>query len=252
MKLNYRDKIILGALLAFVILLAGFFLLIKPKYTDIKDNKAELKKVEQEKKEVDDKIAEIPGLKKDIKATYDATQKLTDDFVEYNNIYNPRKVDQYMQHFAEENEVKILSLQVKDLSTSNLDYYYFKPTFVGEDMLKKSDLNGDRQAAMDEDKAESEALKSRNKEQVISTTYTINVEGERENIWNYLKALEEQDETMIIDSVSLKNIIIDEDAAKEQEDKDAADGKEKSVPQAQIVISIYSVYDLAEPNLEAN
>jgi len=252
MKLNYRDKIILGALLAFVILLAGFFLLIKPKYTDIKDNKATLVKVEKEKQEIDDKIAEIPGIKKEIKTKYDETTKLTDDFMEYNDIYNPRKVDQYMQHFAEENEVKVLSLQVKDLTTSNLDYYYFKPSIVGEDMLKKSDLNGDRQASMKEDKAESESLKSRTKESVITTTYVVNVEGEKENIWNYLKALEDQDETMIITSVSLKNLIIDEDAAKEQEDKDAADGKEKSVPQAQIQISLYSVYDLAEPNLEAN
>lgn len=252
MKLNYRDKIILGALLAFVILLAGFFLLIKPKYTDIKDSKAELVKVEQEKKEIEDKIKEIKPLKEEIKTTYDETTKLTDDFVEYNDIYNPRKVDQYMQHFAEENEVKILSLQVKELSTSTIDYYYFKPTVVGEEMLKKSDLNGDRQAAMDEDRAESDALKSRTKESIINTTYTINVEGERENIWNYLKALKEQDETIIIDSVSLKSLIIDEDAAKEQEDKDAADGKEKSVPQAQINISLYSVYDLAEPNLEAD
>ena len=251
MKLNYRDKIILGALLAFVILLGGFFLLIKPKYTAIKDNKATLERVKNEKKEIDDKIAEIPGIKKEIKEKYDATTKLTNDFVEYNDIYNPRKVDQYMQHFAEENEVKVLSLQVRELSTANLDYYYFKPSFVGEDMLKKSDLNGDKQAAMNEEKAESEALKSRTKESVISTTYTINVEGERENIWNYLKALEDQDKTMIIDMVSLKNIIIDEDAAKEQEDKDAADGKEKSVPGAQIQITLYSVYDLAEPNLEA-
>ena len=102
MKLNYRDKIILGVLLAFVIMLAGFFLLIKPKYTDIKDHKASLEKVQQEKKEVDDKIAEIKPLKEKIKSTYDATMKLTDDFVEYNDIYNASKLDQYMQHFAEE------------------------------------------------------------------------------------------------------------------------------------------------------
>lgn len=252
MKLNYRDKIILGALLAFVILLAGFFLLIKPKYTDIKDDSDSLTKVQQEKQEVDDKIAEIKPLKEKIKKTYDETTALTDDFVEYNDMFNTRKVDQYMQNFAEENEVKVLSLQVREIGTTNLDYYYFKPTFPGEDMLKKSDLNGDRQNAMDEDKAESDALSSRAKESVINSTYTINVQGEKENIWNYMKALEEQDETIIIDSVNLTNLIIDEEAAKKQEEEDAADGKEKSLPKAQITISLYSVYDLAEPNLEAD
>lgn len=252
MKLNYRDKIILGALLAFVVLLGGFFLLIKPKYTEIKDSKSKLAATQKEEKEVKDKIAEIEPLKKKIKETYDATTKLTDDFVDYNDIYNSRALDQYMQSFAEDNEVKILSLQVKEPSTSNLDYYYFKPTFVGEDMLKQSDLNGDKEKSLEADKAESEALKARTKESLISTSYTVNVEGERENIWNYLKALEEQDKTIIVDTASLKEIIIDEDEAKEQAEKDAADGKEKSVPQAQFTISLYSVYDLAEPNLEAD
>lgn len=252
MKLNYRDKIILGALLAFVILLAGFFLLIKPKYTDIKDDKATLAEVEKERDEVDAKIAEIKPLQTEIKATYDETKKLTDDFVEYNSIYTSRKVDQYMQHFAEECEVKVLTIQAKDPSTSNIDYYYFKPSFVGEDMLLKSDLNGDIKASLESDKAESTALAARTKESVITATYTVNVQGEKENIWKYLQAIEDQKETIIIDSVTLNNVIISEEAAKKAADAAAAEGKEADVAKAQIVISLYSVYDLPEPNLEAD
>ena len=109
MKLNYRDKIILGVLLAVVILLLGFFLLIKPKKADIDSDKAELTKVQQEKDEIDAKIAEIKPLQKQIKETYDDTTKLTGDFVAYNDINNPRKIDQYMQHFCEDC-ITILSL----------------------------------------------------------------------------------------------------------------------------------------------
>ena len=106
MKLNYRDKIILGVLLAVVILLLGFFLLIKPKKADIESDKATLTQVQQQKDEIDAKIAEIKPLQKQIKETYDDTTKLTGDFVAYNDINNPRKIDQYMQHFCEDCEVK--------------------------------------------------------------------------------------------------------------------------------------------------
>lgn len=252
MKLNYRDKIILGILLAFVILLGGFFLLIKPRYNDIQTNKSTLTKVEKEKKEVDDKIAEIKPLKDEIKKTYDNAQTLADDFVEYNDMYNGRKIDQYMQHFAEECEVKIVNLSVAEPSTKNLDYYFFKTKIVGEDQLKKSDVNGNTQKMIDEEKAESDALSSRNKESVIYSSYSIKVEGEKENIWKYMQALEDQKETMIIDSVTLQNVVISEEAAKELADAAAAAGEEEKKATAQFSISLYSVYDMEEPNLEAD
>ena len=252
MKLNYRDKIILGILLAFVILLGGFFLLIKPRYNDIKDNQATLENVRKEKEEVDAKIAEIKPLKEEIKKTYDNAQTLADDFVEYNDMFNGRKIDQYMQHFAEECEVKITNLSVAEPSTKNLDYYFFKTKIVGEDQLKKADINGNNQKMIDEEKAESDALSARNKESVIYSSYSIKVEGDKENIWKYMQALEEQKETMIIDSVTLQNVVISEEAAKELADAAAAAGEDEKKATAQFSISLYSVYDMEEPNLEAD
>ncbi len=260
MKLNYRDKIILGALLAFVILLAGFFLLIKPKYTAIKDDKAALTKAEQERDDVDAKIAEIKPLQEQIKKTYDETTKLTADFVAYNDMYNARKVDQYMQHFAEDSEVKIMNLSTADIGTTTLDYYYFTPTFVGDDLLKAADLNGDKQAANAEISAESESLKSRTKENILSSSYTISVTGTRENIWNYLKAIEEQDKTIIINSIALNGIVISPEQFEKQADflgTELSDDQKEMLEDdaeatANITITLYSVYDLSEPNIEAD
>lgn len=260
MKLNYRDKIILGALLAFVILLAGFFLLIKPKYTAIKDDKAALTKAEQDRDDVDAKIAEIKPLQNQIKETYDKTTKLTDDFVAYNDIYNARKVDQYMQHFAEDCEVKIGSLSATDISQSAINYYYFTPTFVGEDLLKAADLNGDRQAANDELSAESNALKDRETETILASNYNISVTGTKENVWKYLKTIEDQDETIIINTVGLSNVIFNPEAIKKQADvlgEELTDlQKEQMEEDAEITasfnITLYSVYELSEPNVEAD
>jgi Tfp pilus assembly protein PilO len=250
MKLNYRDKVILGILLAIVILLLGFFLLIKKTNQEIKDNKAILAEVQQQKDEIDAKIAEIKPLKTKIKATYDETTKLTDDFVAYNDIYNARKADQYMQHFAEDSEVKIKTLSVSDLTVGQLSYYYLKHSVLAEDQLTQADLNGDRQAANEDLKAEANALAARTQESVLVSNYSVTVEGDKEKIFDYLKAIEEQDKTIIINSVSLTNVPIGEKA--EQKLRESAEGGEIPKATANLTISLYSVYDLSEPNLEAD
>lgn len=243
MKLNYRELVILGILLALAILIAGFFLLIKPKNEEIKSNKSTLETLEEERSKVDSEVAEIEPLKTEIKGIYSDTMKLSEPFVDYNSIYNARKVDQYMQHFAEECDVKIMTLNASELNTGQLNYYYFTPAFLAEDQLAQADLNGTQQAAIEAAKAESNALSSRTAENVLVGQYSISVKGEKEAIWNYMKALEEQEETIIINSVTLGNLEIKENSGQRT-------GNEDEEATAQFVISLYSVYDLAEPNVE--
>lgn len=247
MKLNYRDLVILGILLALAILIAGFFLLIKPTNEEIQSNKSTLASLQEEQAKVDSTIAEIEPLKADITSVYNDTLKMSESFVDYNNIFNARKLDQYMQHFAEECEVKIMNLSANDLGTGTLSYYYFTPSFLAEDQLSQADLNGDYQSANDALRTESDTISARTQESVLLGQYSISVTAEdKENIWNYMKAIEEQEETIIINSVSLGNIEI-------KENPDNASGNnddEKPEPTAQFVVSLYSVYDLAQPDLE--
>lgn len=248
MKLNYRDRIILGVLLALVLLLGGFFLLIKPANEDIKTNKATLSTLEQSKAEVDTKIAEIPGIKTDITESYNKGIGFTETFVDFNNFNNPRKLDQYMQSFAEENEVKIMTLSAESMTEGGLEYYYFAPSFVAEEMRSQADINGTDAEYIAQEKAESDALSDRTEEEVIQAKYTIQVTGEeKENIWNYMAALEEQDETILINSVALQNIVLKE--IEEEETAEEEDEEEK-LPTATFTITLYSVYVMDEPNLE--
>ncbi|MDE7363349.1 MAG: hypothetical protein K2N27_00450 [Ruminococcus sp.] len=247
MKLNYRDMVILGVLLALAILIAGFMLLVKPKNQEIKDNKETLAKLEEERDQINSKIAEIEPLKTNITDVYNETVKLTEDFVDYTDILDARKVDQYMQHFAEDCEVKIMNLSASDLNSGTLSYYYFTPTFVAEDQLTQADLNGEETAKNKAQKLESETLASRTQENVLSAQYTITVTAEeKDNLWEYMKALEEQDKTIIINSVALTNVEI-----KERDDLNTNQNDDEEVtPGANFVITLYSVYDLAKPDLE--
>lgn len=246
MKLNYRDRVMLGALFALIIIVAGIFLLIKPVSKDIKSNKTKLAEVQKERDEVDSKIAEIPGLKDDIKNTYNDTVALTDDFVAYNSIFDTTKVDQYMQSFATDSKVKVSVLSVGDLSAETLEYYYFTPQIVGEELLTQSDINGSKQELNNVEMAESNALEARTAEKVLQSQYTITVTAEsKEELWKYMETIEKQTETILINSVSLANMEIKENPANAVEQ-----GEEEELPTAQFVVTLYSIYEMDEPNVE--
>ena len=66
MKLNYRDKVILAVVLALIVLIGGFFGLIKPKSNEIKENKATLAARQAEKADKERKIAKIKPLTEEI------------------------------------------------------------------------------------------------------------------------------------------------------------------------------------------
>ena len=56
MKLNYRDKVILGVVLAVLILLLGFFFLIKPKNEEIQEDEQTLATKQAEQADLEARI----------------------------------------------------------------------------------------------------------------------------------------------------------------------------------------------------
>ena len=241
MKLNYREKVILGIFLAVVICIAGFVLLVKPKNQAIKDDKALRESKQTEREEVEKKIAEIKKLQDQIDTTYTETTKLTDDFVDYDEIYRTEKFDMFMQHFAEENEVKITALNVGSLGEAPMDYYYFEKEIANNDLFTSADLNGDRQDEFDKNNAEGASLSERTVEDIMGADYAVSVTGKKENIWNFMKALAEQDETIIIKTVG----IADYTFGAEPDSKELQGDEESSVT---FTISAYSIYEMAKPN----
>jgi len=241
MKLNYREKVILGIFLAVVICIAGFVLLVKPKNQAIKDDKALRESKQAEREEVESKIAEIKKLQDQIDTIYTETTKLTDDFVDYDEIYRTEKFDMFMQHFAEESEVKITALNVGSLGEASMDYYYFEKEIANNDLFTSADLNGDRQDEFDKNNAEGASLSERTVEDIMGADYAVSVTGKKENIWNFMKALAEQDETILIKNVG----IADYTFGAEPDSKELQGDEESSVT---FTISAYSIYEMAKPN----
>lgn len=296
MKLNYREKVILGVLLAVVIFIAGFVGLIKPKNEEIKEDEQTLIAKQEEQADLEQRIARIEPLKKDINDTYEETNKLVSDFIPLEEISNSVQIDQYMQHYAEECGVRIDNLEISNPKESELNYYYLENEGMpASDMRSTADLNGDYAEADTAYTAESAALSQRNVESVIQSQYGIRVTGTRDALWKYLKAVDDLNKTMIVNQVRIDDYSFGADA-KEEENANQANspeneegqpaegenaeqptdanaegetpvdaGAEAPVPapapaelsldneatsSIQIIISLYSVYDMPEPNIQ--
>lgn len=288
MKLNYREKIMFGILIAVVILLVGVFVLIKPKNEEIKADEATLATKQEEQADLEARIARIEPLKKGIDKVYDETTKLTADFVPVSDINETQKLDQYMQHLAEEAGVRIDELNVSYPKEQELDYYYLEYEDLVSDMRNSADLNGGYAEAYDEIFAEQNSLKERNVETLIQTQYGIRVTGTREAVWKYMKAVEELKKTLLINEIDIADYSFGEESKEAAQQATQSEAEESAVtdengepatdaeaeseaetevpepapaPEAltideadtssvQIVISLYSVYDMQKPNTD--
>lgn len=289
MKLNYRDKIILAVVLALAILALSYFGLIKKKSQEITDNKARLADLKSQQEEIQQKIDMIPTLKQKIQAVYDDTNNITSIFVDRKNVEGTAILDQYMRKFADENKVRIVELEAKNPQVENIEYYYYEMDDEEKELRKAADLSGSLEADYKVLSAENDALSARNVESIIRTQYGIKVVGTKAEIWAYLKAIKDYDEAITIDSVNIQDYSFGEDDAKKEgvelsnsaediekmkadaiqegmtdEEIEAAlaaidarfasvssNGKEiTNTSQVEIAISLYSVYNMSEPDLD--
>jgi preprotein translocase subunit YajC len=264
MKLNYRDKIIAAILIAITILLVGFFALIKPKYKDIKAHQKNLKEVQKTEADIRAQIAEIPDLKSAILKIHEDTSVITAKFVPINDVQNPVVIDKYMQKFAEETKVKLLKVELKEAKLTPIEYYYNSVNDNFADMRKSADIDGSLGKAYAEQTAESTAVSQRAKESVMQTQYGINIHGTKKNVWAYLAALEKFDKTLTVNSVTITDYSFGKNAAEAAnisipDSKDADEetvveggenGKISNASDVRIVVTLYSVYEMAKPNVD--
>ena len=258
MKLNYREKVILSVLLVIVIGVLGFFLLIKPKNEDIKTHDATRTETQQKWDEIYSRISQIPNLQDSIKTTVSDSKTVTDHFIAVDKLDNPRKIDQYMQKYANDCDVKISTLAVGDLSETPISYYYEAPKGA-RSLMVAADINGDMQAKLAEENKESNYVAARSTGSALAAQYGVTVTGSKENIWKFMKQIEDDPKTMIINSVSISNYDFTDDLSEEQlakfdeakekgEEFKVAEGEEPGTSTVNFVITLYSLYEMPEAN----
>ena len=264
MKFNYRDKIIAGILLAIVILLVGFFVPVKNMNKQNKADKKTLAEKQTIKADYEAKIAQIPKLQESIRGLYSDAKEATKIFVPIDDVDNERKLDKYMQKYADDCKIKVSSLELQSSKVAPIDYYYL---LKGDDLgslRSEADINGTLQKEYAASIAGDVALSQRAKESVIMTQYAFKVNGTKKNIWKYLEAIKNIDEAVVINSVSLADYSFGVNAARKagvnlpDSPEDGSEvsvsvgekGEIKNTSDAQIVLTLYSVIEMEEPNVD--
>jgi len=251
MKLNYRDKVILGIVLAIAIVIAGYFALIKPKNEKIKSDSDRLDSLEVTENDYKTKIAQIEPLKTTINEIVTDTGKVTANFVGKDDVSDPVRLDRYMQHFAVENEVRLTSLAVGDMTETGLNYYYMEGKDIGSGLRALADINGDYQKEVDSQNAEANQLTERPVSNALTTQYGIEATCKKKDLYKFMDAIADYDKTVIINSVSYSPV---EEENNNSEEQNNGEKKKRIEPddevEAKIVISLYSVYDLPQVKVD--
>lgn len=256
MKLNYRDKVILAVVLALIVCVGGFFGLIKPKSKEINESKATLAAKEAKVADIKNKIARIDPLTNDINDIYDDTNNKAKLFVPMEEINNPVVLDEYMQDLANENNVRINTVNLGQTGVGTLPYYFYTPTDIGGELRGEADFSGALQAKQNEINAESSSLSARNAERVLATQYGVNITGTKEDIWNYVQAVADIKNAVILNSLSLTDYTFGANQEMTVTNEDGStttinvSAGEDGTSDAQIVITLYSVYTMTKPNTD--
>ena len=138
MKLSYRDKVIFICAIVIVILVAGFFLFIKPKYQEMTSAKSKLESKETEKVEVQAKIDTLTPLVDQLKATAEEVKEMQERFLPEQD---PYLNEQFIYDILNQNGVEVRSLTTTYTTADELeDYVVYPSNVVAYDLLMQGDL----------------------------------------------------------------------------------------------------------------
>ena len=120
MKLSYRDKVIFIVVMVILVLVAGFFLLIKPKFEAVDTAKYNLEKKQTEWSKLEEKMATYPEIVKAMKADLDQISEQQKLFLE--DSY-PYLNERYIREALAEVDVELTQVETTYTAASGLEEY---------------------------------------------------------------------------------------------------------------------------------
>lgn len=110
LKLSYRDKVIFIVVMVILVLVAGFFIFIKPKFENVEIAKANLAAKQQEKADIDAKIGTLSDIIDNMKATAEEIGEKQEIFLD--------EAHPYVNETYIRDALSSLNLNITTMSTS--------------------------------------------------------------------------------------------------------------------------------------
>lgn len=220
MKLSNKEKIILAVFLAVVIILAGFFLLVKPEYDKIGSNKSELQAAKDQRDQLSNVLAREATIDQEIQVAFDKANKFAPYFYDDLTILD---ADELTRQILADTNMKTNSLSISDFTTSTLTVSDYVETIVTYPLKEYSGYIPDMgidfsqyQITYDEDgniavpdelkdvmKDYINALLTTQSQTIGCITVSLNVEGTRGDFLKFLDYIAGLEKATYIPSVSI-------------------------------------------------
>lgn len=226
MKLSYRDKVIFIVVIVLVILAAGFFLFIQPKFKEIEDAKYNLEAKQQQKAELDEKIQSLDQIIADLKA---AAQEIGEKQALFLEEQDPYLNEIRIREALTSKQLNVRSMETTYASAGDIIRYYVgKKNILAYDNKISADLYNELPQEIYD--LYNEAPGKTFASTIIGvTTVTATFEGGVPEAKTAIDKIAEDEKSVILNTISTE---------------EKTDVGEEEVPEVTATITIYSIFPL--------
>lgn len=210
--MSYRDKMIILVISIIIILVAGFFALIKPKYNKLVSDTATYETTKTEWDGIKQKLDAIPTLKDTITQAYNTAKGDAGIFIngamgDVNDTFSIDRVnyvmDQYIQPAIDESNLVTNKMEFGSAGTVKMEYYYYTPNVVTYALLEAADLNGNYAQTVSDELLSQTVFTERESAEMIAQNIAINVRGNRENLMTFLDKIKSDKNALLVNKVDI-------------------------------------------------
>ncbi|MCM1022608.1 MAG: hypothetical protein NC395_00945 [Prevotella sp.] len=228
LKLSYRDKVIFIVVLVIIILVAGFFLAIRPKFEKVEIAKANLEEKQQEKNDIDAKIDTLPIIIDTLKATAEEIGEKQEIFLDE---AHPYVNETYIRDALSSLNLSFTKIDTKYTEASAINWYSVKKANI---LAYENKMNSDLYNELPQEIYDlynnvpapvyPNAIIG-----VTSMEFTFDLSNATiQKVYDVMDRLADDEKTIILNSVST--------------DSNFAEGGDK--PEATVHLTMYSVFPL--------
>ena len=257
--MSYRDKMICLIILIIIILVLGFFFAIKPAYDKLVADTATHEETQKTWDGIKQKLEAIEPLQDtvtEIRNEGNETAQIfvNEVFASANDTYDVQKVgytvDQHIQAAIDKGELRVDSMQISEVSSEQLTYYYYAPNVVTYSLLEAADINGKYAVAVEEAMNADTVLTSEEKAtaEVQTISVEMTVKGQKEGLMTFLDEIKSDKNAVLVSTVN-----VDDYKFQLPEEED---GEQETLPEGEgwstmsLVVKFYNAKAIDTPDID--
>lgn len=262
-EMSYRDKMVILIISIIVILVAGFFVLIKPAYNKMVNDTATYEATKTEWDGIKQKLDAIPSLKEGITKMYQEAKKdakvlENTAFGDVDKDYDTKKVnygvDQFLQQAIDDNNLDVEGLAMSGAQATNIAYYLYTPNIVTYALLESGDVNGNYAESIESMLETGTVIAERTTATVMANNIDLDVKGTRENLMTFLDTIKDNENAMHVSAVDISDYKFSEGVTREVADEEGnittvKDPNAEGKSTLRLTLSLYNAKEIDNPDL---